>query len=34
MKVLFSNPPWWVKRYEFEGERAPASAWFSGVRAG
>lgn len=34
MKVLFSNPPWWVKRYGFVGEDAPASAWFSGVRAG
>jgi len=34
MKVLFSNPPWWVKRYAFMGEDAPASAWFSGVRAG
>lgn len=34
MKVLFSNPPWWIKRYDFEGEQAPASAWFSGVRAG
>lgn len=34
MKVLFSNPPWWVKRFDVEGESAPASAWFSGVRAG
>lgn len=34
MKVLFSNPPWWVKRFEFLGEDAPASAWYSGVRAG
>lgn len=34
MKVLFSNPPWWVKRYDWAGEDAPASAWFSGVRAG
>ncbi|MBP2294307.1 B12-binding domain-containing radical SAM protein [Azospirillum rugosum] len=34
MKVLFSNPPWWVKRFSFAGEEAPASAWLSGVRAG
>lgn len=34
MKILFSNPPWWVKRYDFVGEDAPASAWFAGVRAG
>lgn len=34
MKVLFSNPPWWVKRFDFVGEDAPASAWYSGVRAG
>ena len=34
MKVLFSNPPWWVKRFDFDGDDAPASAWFSGVRAG
>ena len=34
MRILFSNPPWWIKRYAFDGETAPASAWFSGVRAG
>lgn len=34
MRILFSNPPWWVKRYDFVGEDAPASAWFAGVRAG
>ncbi len=34
MKVLFSNPPWWIKQFDFPGEDAPAAAWHSGVRAG
>lgn len=34
MRVLFSNPPWWEKNLNIEGENLPNFAFRSGVRAG
>ncbi len=34
MKVLFSNPPWWVKEVNVETQKGAQKAWLAGVRAG
>lgn len=34
MKVLFSNPPWWVRKKWVKPGRLPRRWWIAGVRAG